>query len=58
MRNSFYRVLGMLTWSGIKLFLRRKFGPPYGPKPVLAAATLALVGALVVIGARQVSSDS
>ena len=49
MRDRFYRYLGMLAWSGTKLFMRRKFGPPYGPKPVLAAATLALVGALVVV---------
>ena len=53
MRDRFYRFLGMLAWSGTKLFLRRKLGP----KPILAAAALALVAA-VVIGARHTTSDS
>jgi hypothetical protein len=48
----------MLAWSGTKLVVRRKLGPPYGPKPVLAAATLALVGVVVLIGARRNGSDS
>jgi hypothetical protein len=53
MRDRFYRFLGMMAWSGAKLYFRRKFGP----KHVLVAGALALV-AIVVIGARQNASDS
>ena len=57
MRERFYRLLGMLAWSGAKVVLRRKLGPPYGPKRVLAA-TLALVGVIALIGSRHNGSDS
>ena len=45
MRDRFYRLLGMLAWSGTKLYLRRKFGP----KQVVAVA---------LVGARRNGSDS
>jgi hypothetical protein len=57
MRDRFYRLLGMLAWNGAKLVLRRKLGPPYGPKLILAA-TLALAGVIATIGARHNGSDS
>ena len=53
MRDRFYRLLGMLAWSGAKLYLRNKFGP----KHVVAVGALAVV-AVAVIGARRNGSDS
>ena len=53
MRDRFYRTLGMLAWSGTKLYLRRKVGP----KQVVAVTALALV-AVAVVGARHNGSDS
>jgi hypothetical protein len=53
MRDSFYRLLGMLAWNGFKLYLRRKFGP----RQVVAVTALALV-AVAVFGARRNGSDS
>jgi hypothetical protein len=41
----FYKLLGMVVWNGGKYFLRRKYGPTYVPKPLLAAA---FAGALVL----------
>jgi hypothetical protein len=53
----FYRLLGMAVWNGAKLFLRRKYGRTYVPKPVLAGAALALVGGVVLLVARHNGSD-
>jgi hypothetical protein len=53
MRDSFYRLLGMLAWNGFKLYLRRKFGP----KQIVAVTAFALV-AVAVVGARRTTSDS
>ena len=54
----FYRVIGMAVWNGGKLFLRRKYGRTYVPKPVLAGAVLAVVGAVVLVLARHNGSES
>ena len=49
-----YTLLGKLVWRIAKLFLRRKYGPTYLPKPVVAAGLVALiVGLLVVLGRRE-----
>ena len=52
MRDRFYRWLGLLAWSGTKLYLRRKLSP----KHVVVATALALV-AVAVVGARRNGSD-
>jgi hypothetical protein len=54
----FYRLLGMLVWNGGKLFLRRKYGRTYVPKPVLVGALLAVIGAVVLLFARGNGSES
>jgi hypothetical protein len=54
----FYRLLGMAVWKGAKTLLRYKYGRMYVPKPVLAGALLAGIGALVVVFARGNASDS
>ena len=50
-----YKLLGMAVWKGAKLFLRRKYGRTYAPKPVLAGAGLLVFAilALVVYGRRD-----
>jgi hypothetical protein len=52
----FYKMLGMVVWNGAKFFLRRKYGPTYAPKPVLAGAVIAVVAAVAVLAARRESS--
>ena len=52
----FYRLLGMAVWNGGKLFLRRRYGRTYVPKPVLAGAVL-VVGGLVLLAARHIGSE-
>jgi hypothetical protein len=47
-----YKLLGMLTWKGVKWFLRRKYGAALVPKPLLAGGlVLVLIG--VALAARQ-----
>jgi hypothetical protein len=57
MSDSFYRLLGMTVWKGAKFFLRRKYGPTYMPRPVIAGLLLAVIGALVVVLTRRESSS-
>jgi hypothetical protein len=52
----FYRLLGMAVWKGAKFFLRRRYGPTYLPRPLIAGLLLAVVGALVVVLTRRESS--
>jgi hypothetical protein len=54
----FYRLLGMAVWKGGKLFLRRKYGPTFVPKPLLAGAALTLVGGAVLLAVRRGMSQS
>jgi hypothetical protein len=43
-----YKLLGMAVWHGGKLFLRRRYGSTYVPKPVLAGAAVAVAGGVVL----------
>jgi len=53
----FYKLLGMLVWNGGKVFLRRKYGPTYAPKPLLAGLVIAIVaGVVAVLASRRDSS--
>jgi hypothetical protein len=55
----FYKLLGMAVWNGGKLFLRRRYGSTYVPKPLLAGAAVAAVGgiALAVLAAKRTASS-
>ena len=53
----FYSLLGRIVWHGLKLFLRRKYGPTYVPKSLLAGGTVALAVALTLAVLRARSSD-
>ncbi len=52
----FYKLLGMLVWNGGKVFLRRKYGPTYAPKPLLAGLVIAIVAGVAVLASRRDSS--
>jgi hypothetical protein len=52
----FYSLLGRMVWYGLKLFLRRKYGPTYVPKSLLAGATVA-VGVGVGVALLRARSD-
>jgi hypothetical protein len=49
----FYKLLGMLVWRGAKRFLRRRYGPTYAPKPLLAGGIIAVVALIALIAARR-----
>jgi hypothetical protein len=49
----FYKLLGMLVWRGGKRFLRRRYGPTYAPKPLVAGGILAIVAVVALIAARR-----
>jgi hypothetical protein len=53
----FYSLLGRIVWNGLKLVLRRKYGPTYVPKPMVAAAVVALAGAVALILGRSRSES-
>jgi hypothetical protein len=49
----FYRLLGMAVWKGGKWFLRRRYGPTYVPRPVLAGTLFAMLGGVVLLLTRR-----
>ena len=44
----FYSLLGRVVWFGLKFFLRRKYGPTYVPKSLVAGGTVAVAIALAL----------
>ena len=48
MRNRAYTLLGVVTWEGIKLVLRRKLGQNRTKIGAAAAVLLVLVGGLAI----------
>ncbi len=56
MRDRFYKLLGMLVWTGAKTFLRQKYGRTYLPAPLIAAVVV-LVGLLVGLLFAKRDSD-
>jgi hypothetical protein len=54
----FYNLLGRTVWFGLKLFLRRKYGPTYVPKSLVAGATVAVAVGIGVAVLRARSDES
>ncbi len=48
-----YKVLGMLVWNGAKVMLRRKYGPTYAPKPLVAGGIIAIVAGVAILASRR-----
>jgi hypothetical protein len=49
----FYKLLGMLVWNGGKFILRRKYGPTYAPKPLVAGAIIAIIAGVALLASRR-----
>jgi len=54
----FYNLLGRTVWYGLKLFLRRKYGPTYVPKSLVAGATVALAAGITLVVLKALSDDT
>jgi hypothetical protein len=48
-----YTLIGKAVVKGAKLFLRRRYGPTYTPKPLLAGAVVAAVVGVAVLAKQQ-----
>ncbi len=48
-----YKLIGMAVVKGAKVFLRRKYGPTYTPKPVIAVAVVAAAVGIAVVATRR-----
>jgi hypothetical protein len=53
-----YKLLGMAVWHGGKLFLRRRYGSTYVPKPVLAGVAVAVLAGVGVAAAAAKRNGS
>jgi hypothetical protein len=53
----FYSLLGRMVWYGLKWFLRRKYGPTYVPKSILAGGTVAIAIAVTLAILRATRSS-
>jgi hypothetical protein len=54
----FYSLLGRMVWYGLKVFLRRKYGPTYVPKSLVAGATVAVAVGIGVAVLRARSDET
>ena len=48
-----YTLIGRAVVKGAKVFLRRKYGPTYVPKPVLGVAVVGDVVAVAALAAKR-----
>ena len=48
-----YTLIGRAVVKGAKVFLRRKYGPTYVPKPVLGVVVVGTVVGVAVLAARR-----
>ena len=53
----FYSLLGRIVWFALKVFLRRKYGPTYVPKSLLAGGMVAIGVAVMLAILRARSGD-
>ena len=44
----FYSLLGRVVWFGLRFAVRRKYGPTYGPKSLVAGGIVAIAIAVTV----------
>lgn len=48
-----YTLIGKAVVKGAKVFLRRKYGPTYVPKPVLGVAVVGTVVAVAALASKR-----
>jgi hypothetical protein len=48
-----YTLIGKAVVKGAKVFLRRRYGPTYAPKPVLAGVIVATVAGIAVAASKR-----
>ena len=48
-----YALLGRLVWKGAKLFLRRRYGRAYAPKPLLGVLAGVVAAVVLVVLQRR-----
>jgi hypothetical protein len=51
-----YTLIGKAVVKGARIYLRRRYGPTYAPKPVLAGAVVVAVVATAVLAGRRDNS--
>jgi hypothetical protein len=51
-----YTLIGKAVVKGAKIFLRRRYGPTYAPKPVLAGVVVVAVLGAALAAAKRESS--
>ena len=54
----FYNLLGRTVWYGLKVVLRRKYGPTFVPKSLVAGATVAVGAGVALVVLRVLSDDT
>ena len=52
-----YSLLGRIVWNGGKLVLRRKYGPTYLPKPLVAGGIVVAALGVGLVASRRGSSS-
>jgi hypothetical protein len=57
MQDTFFKFLGMLVWTGGKVYLRQRYGRTYVPKSLLAAGIAGGVLLAVLAVKRNGSSE-
>ncbi len=55
MSDAAYRLLGWLTWRGIRLYLRRRFSRSGRRIGIAAVVLVVALGALIAISQRRVA---
>jgi len=50
-----YKLIGMIVVKGGKLYLRRRYGPTYTPKPMLAALVVGATVGVAVLTSKTTS---
>ena len=51
-----YTLIGKAVVKGARLYLRRRYGPTYAPKPVIAGAVVVAVVGTAVLASRRDNS--
>jgi hypothetical protein len=48
-----YKLVGIIVVKGAKLFLRRRYGPTYTPKPLIAIGVVGAAIGIAVLASKR-----